>query len=106
MEKYRRYEVRVSAHKNLLRIEVTDNYWDSHDYAFIRPDLKVSNVRRSQISKRDTRFHSYSDVAADTVAHAFRGLDIALLNLKPGKHYAIYTNGVWGKDTPQFLEVH
>ena len=105
MEKYRRYDIRVSRYENLLRIEVNDNYWDSHDYAFIRPDAKAFTGRSSQISTIDPRFTSYSDVAADHVAAAFRGLDIALLNLKPGKRYAIYTDGVWGKGPRQCREI-
>ena len=70
MDKYRRYEILVSAYRHMFKIDLTDNYWDTHEYAFILPGAKVFHERSFQIAWSDPRFCSYSDMAAETVAHA------------------------------------
>ena len=79
---YARYTVKVGSFKGGKRFDVTDNQFDSHDYAFSKPDGSI---------------YSYSPVAVDFVGRVL-GMDESMVEmLQPGKCYRIMTDGVYGE---------
>ena len=58
--KYSRYEIRMTSFKDKIMIEVKDNYFEKHSYAF---------CDKGSVINKDT-LTSYDDVAVDFVAYA------------------------------------
>lgn len=76
--KYLRYRVVTAPYKNgLTKIDVTDNYFDKSDYAFV--DLATGEVK------------SYSDIALKYVIKVLSYAKMSMYDVKPQASYIFYT---------------